>query len=156
MDLGSVTYLKRFFGQDLEQVDDLLFSHYPRMRNSAQCKQFYSGAMKAATTDSALQQLRAWMPEQASGWAPLHRAQYIESRLLMDGYLLSSQGDRMLMANSIEGRFPFLDPRVIMFANGLSARMKHLIPCCLQTPGFRLATQQRHFFTVKIAATLEC
>jgi len=124
MDLGSVTYLKRFFGQDLEQVDDVLFSHYPRMRNSAQCKQFYSGAMKAATTDSALQQLRAWMPEQASGWAPLHRAQYIESRLLMDGYLLSSQGDRMLMANSIEGRFPFLDPRVIAFANGLSARMK--------------------------------
>ncbi len=124
MDMGSIAYLKRFFGEDLEQANDLLFSHYPRMRNSAQCKQFYSAQMKAQTTDTAMQQLQAWMPAQAQDWAPLHRAQYLESRLLMDGYLLSSQGDRMLMANSIEGRFPFLDPRVITFANQLSPRIK--------------------------------
>jgi asparagine synthase (glutamine-hydrolysing) len=37
----------------------------------------------------------------------------------MGGYLLSSQGDRMLMANSVEGRFPFLDHRVIEFAREL-------------------------------------
>ena len=30
-------------------------------------------------------------------------------RTLLSGYLLSSQGDRMLMAHSVEGRFPFLD-----------------------------------------------
>jgi asparagine synthase (glutamine-hydrolysing) len=42
----------------------------------------------------------------------------------MGGYLLSSQGDRMLMASSVEGRFPFLDHRVIEFANRLDPRLK--------------------------------
>ena len=31
---------------------------------------------------------------------------------MLSGYLLSSQGDRMLMAHGVEGRFPFLDDQV--------------------------------------------
>ena len=42
----------------------------------------------------------------------------------MPGYLLSSQSDRMLMANSVEGRFPFLDHRVIEYANRLQPKYK--------------------------------
>ena len=42
----------------------------------------------------------------------------------MSGYLLSSQGDRMAMANSVEGRYPFLDYRVIEFCNKLPADFK--------------------------------
>jgi asparagine synthase (glutamine-hydrolysing) len=42
----------------------------------------------------------------------------------MSGYLLSSQGDRMLMANSVEGRFPFLDSDVVEFCNALPASYK--------------------------------
>ena len=42
----------------------------------------------------------------------------------MSGYLLNSQGDRMAMAQSIEGRFPFLDHRVIEFGNRLPPRYK--------------------------------
>ncbi len=53
-----------------------------------------------------------------------HRAQFLESRTLMSGYLLASQGDRMLMAHSVEGRFPYLDHRVIEFANRLDPRLK--------------------------------
>ena len=41
----------------------------------------------------------------------LAQDQYLEVRTLLSGYLLSSQGDRMLMAHSVEGRFPFLDRR---------------------------------------------
>ena len=42
----------------------------------------------------------------------------------MSGYLLSSQGDRMAMANSVEGRYPFLDYRVIEFCNNLPGDFK--------------------------------
>ena len=44
---------------------------------------------------------------------PLARAQYTEIRIFLTNYLLSSQGDRMAMANAVEGRYPFLDYRVI-------------------------------------------
>ena len=52
------------------------------------------------------------------------RDQYVEAHTLMTGYLLCSQGDRMAMANSIEGRFPFLDHRLIEFANRLPPSYK--------------------------------
>jgi len=64
------------------------------------------------------------LPEAIDSWKPLNRDQYIEAHTLMSGYLLSSQGDRVAMANSIEGRFPFLDHRVIEFANRLPLRYK--------------------------------
>jgi asparagine synthase (glutamine-hydrolysing) len=42
----------------------------------------------------------------------------------MPGYILSSQGDRMTMAHSVEGRFPFLDHRVVEFAAKLPPQLK--------------------------------
>jgi asparagine synthase (glutamine-hydrolysing) len=42
----------------------------------------------------------------------------------MSGYLLSSQGDRVAMANSVEGRYPFLDYRVIEFTAKLPPEFK--------------------------------
>jgi asparagine synthase (glutamine-hydrolysing) len=42
----------------------------------------------------------------------------------MAEYLLSSQGDRMGMAHSVEGRFPFLDHRVMEFSNRLPPKFK--------------------------------
>jgi asparagine synthase (glutamine-hydrolysing) len=53
----------------------------------------------------------------------------VEAKTLMAGYLLSSQGDRMLLANSVEGRFPFLDHRVIEFASRLHPRLKMKVLC---------------------------
>lgn len=124
MDLASVNYLKRFFGEDLAQAGSLLFSHFPRWRTAAQCKLFYSDGMRAASLPDALLSAERWMPAAAHDWHPEHQAQYLESRLLMDTYLLSSQGDRMLMASGVEGRFPFLDPQLVRFANALAPRCK--------------------------------
>jgi asparagine synthase (glutamine-hydrolysing) len=44
--------------------------------------------------------------------------------LFLPNYLLSSQGDRMATAHSVEGRFPFLDHRVVEFCNRLPAQLK--------------------------------
>ena len=59
-----------------------------------------------------------------SQWSPLAQAQYLEVATFMSPYLLSSQGDRMMAANSVEGRFPFLDHRVVEFCNRLLPRFK--------------------------------
>jgi asparagine synthase (glutamine-hydrolysing) len=64
------------------------------------------------------------LPEGFSSWDALARAQWLETTIFMSGYLLSSQGDRMSMANSVEGRYPFLDYRVIEFCNSLPSSFK--------------------------------
>ncbi|NNK86018.1 MAG: asparagine synthase, partial [Desulfobacterales bacterium] len=55
---------------------------------------------------------------------PLSRAQFIEIDLFLSNYLLSSQGDRMAMANAVEGRYPFLDHRVVEFATRVPPRFR--------------------------------
>ncbi len=55
---------------------------------------------------------------------PLGKAQYLEITTFLEGYLLHSQGDRMLMGHSIEGRFPFLDYRVAEFAASLPDQLR--------------------------------
>jgi asparagine synthase (glutamine-hydrolysing) len=58
----------------------------------------------------------ASLPPDFMKWDPLSRAQYIENTIFLSNYLLSSQGDRMAMAHAVEGRYPFLDYRVVEFA----------------------------------------
>jgi len=66
------------------------------------------------------------MPPRCNSWTPVSRAQWLEFKTLLPGYILSSQGDRMLMANSVEGRFPFLDRSVIDLANSIPTSHKLL------------------------------
>jgi asparagine synthase (glutamine-hydrolysing) len=69
-------------------------------------------------------ELEAYTHPDLGRWHPFARVQYLEMRLFMAGYLLSSQGDRMMMGNSVEGRFPFLDHRLIEFANTIPPEYK--------------------------------
>src|SRR5262249_10816005 len=43
---------------------------------------------------------------------------------LLPDYLLSAHGDRVLMANGVEGRYPFLDRRLVEYAAQLSPARK--------------------------------
>lgn len=117
-------YLQSFFGIGLDAPDLAWFSHLPRWETTAKCKAFYSQDMIGSLTETPYDTLAAGLPAAIGSWHPFNRAQYIEAKTLMAGYLLSSQGDRMLMENSIEGRFPYLDHRVIEFANQLHPRLK--------------------------------
>jgi asparagine synthase (glutamine-hydrolysing) len=74
--------------------------------------------MRAEAADcNAVSELIARLPPEFPQWSSLAQDQYLEVQTLLSGYLLSSQGDRMLMAHSVEGRFPFLDEDVVALAN---------------------------------------
>lgn len=118
------SYSEAFFGAGLEAPNAPFFAHLPRWHTTAQCKQFYAPEFKARLNTDALANLEHTLPHGFTQWHSFNRAQYVEAKTLMANYLLCSQGDRMLMANSVEGRFPFLDHRVIEFANRLPPKLK--------------------------------
>lgn len=118
------SYVQNFFGIGLDNPSVPWFAHLPRWDTTAKAKQFFSPALREQLRSTALDRLQASLPQAIGRWHPFARGQYIEAKLLMGSYLLTSQGDRMLMANSVEGRFPFLDHRVIEFANQLPPSLK--------------------------------
>lgn len=113
-------FARSFFGADFDPHDPGS-SHRTRWNSTSALKGILSPRMRdgVTTTDPV-----ARMPEEAAEWDSLARAQWLEMTTLLPGYILSSQGDRMLMAGSVEGRFPFLDRDVVEFAATLPARHK--------------------------------
>jgi asparagine synthase (glutamine-hydrolysing) len=118
-------YLEAFFRAGLDRPADPFFSHLPRWGMTAQIKSFFSDDLRAQLTGyDAAAELRETLPREYASWHPLSQAQYLEAGLLLPGYILSSQGDRVAMANAVEGRFPFLDHRVVEFASRVPPRLK--------------------------------
>lgn len=50
------------------------------------------------------------------------KAQWLEYKTLLPGYLLSTQGERMSLAHGVENRCPFLDPAVIDLASATNLK----------------------------------
>ena len=118
-------YLHQFFGQGLVEVEQQAYSHMIRWRNTSRTKRFFSRELStvlAGRERVPLEELS--LPEAFDTWSGLGKAQFLEMKIFLAEYLLSSQGDRMAMANSVEGRFPFLDHRVVTFCNGLPPQWK--------------------------------
>ncbi|HEY5599805.1 MAG TPA: asparagine synthase (glutamine-hydrolyzing), partial [Candidatus Manganitrophaceae bacterium] len=117
--------LSAFFGQGLTETDDPFYSHRPRWRSTASIKGLYSEETRRRLKGyDPIDELRAALPEAFGGWHVLSQAQYLETAYLLPGYILSSQGDRTAMANSVEQRFPFLDHRVVEFAAQIPPSLK--------------------------------
>lgn len=70
------------------------------------------------------ERLIATLPGNFTSWSLLQKNSYLEIKTLLQGYLLSSQGDRMALGNSIEGRYPFLDHNLIDFVFSLPDEYK--------------------------------
>lgn len=120
----SADYLTAFFGVTPDLLTDPLASHRPRFRSTSAAKIFFSGDLRATLAGyDAAAALAETLPHRFGRWHPQHQAQYLESRYLLPGYILSSQGDRMAMAHGIEGRFPFLDHRLMALAAKLPPRL---------------------------------
>ena len=120
----SPAYLTAFFAAATD-LNDPLYSHQPRFRLAAGTKLFFSRALEDALKGyDALDDLRGSLPDEFVRWHPLHQAQYLEMTGLLPGYILSAQGDRVSMAHGVEGRYPFLDPRLVDFAARIPPRLK--------------------------------
>jgi len=111
-------FLNAFFRQGLSETGSVFYSHLLRWRNTVQLQNFFSMDIRDGLQplDVFLQRCKSMLPDGFEKWHPMSRAQYLEISIFMTNYLLSSQGDRMAMGHSVEGRFPYLDHRVMEFA----------------------------------------
>ncbi|MGA8890606.1 MAG: asparagine synthase C-terminal domain-containing protein, partial [Anaeromyxobacteraceae bacterium] len=118
-------FSQEFFGRGRELPAAPGFGHQTRWQSGAALARLLSPGLRPAVEGArVVEGLLATLPATFPGWTPLAQDQYLEVRTLLSGYLLASQGDRMLMAHSVEGRFPFLDPDVVELANSLPSRLK--------------------------------
>lgn len=116
---------REFFGRDIINWSHPGFAHQTRWRTAAATQRLFDPGFRAeAGREDVVARLIGGLPTEFGTWSPLAQDQFLEVHTLLAGYILSSQGDRMLMANSVEGRFPFLDVDVVRFANGLPASAK--------------------------------
>lgn len=137
----SQSFVQGFFKRHLSRTDSPVYSHLLRWENTGHLKGFLNPDINAAHggAEAFIERFTALLPPEHKEWHPLSRAQFIEIRLFLANYLLSSQGDRMAMAHSVEGRYPFLDYRVVE----LAARMP---------PRYRLNGLTEKFILKKAAA----
>jgi asparagine synthase (glutamine-hydrolysing) len=118
-------YLKHFFRVSPEDLASPFFSHLPRWELTARLKRLYSAEVREATGKfDELGEIERTLPTEYRSWSYFGKAEYLEAKYLLPGYILSSQGDRMAMAHSVEGRYPFLDHRVVEFSAKLPANLK--------------------------------
>jgi asparagine synthase (glutamine-hydrolysing) len=121
----SQAYLEAFFKNGLTETNSPYYSHLVRWRGTARIKRLFSAETR--------EELARYSPDRdldhaldglSNDWDPLSKAQFVESRLFMSQYLLSSQGDRVAMAHAVEGRFPFLDHRLVEFAANIPPHLR--------------------------------
>ena len=121
----SNAYRQAFFHVRDEDRADPLFSHLPRWDTASRLQLFFSDSVRDDLNGyDPRDEVRGLLPGDFAQWDPFCQAQFLEKAYLLPGYILSSQGDRMAMAHGVEGRFPFLDHRLVEFASKLPPGLK--------------------------------
>ena len=125
---AGINAIKPFFGHKLKDTDSPIYSHLLRWHNTSRLKGFLSQeVVEEMNNYDPVEKYKQRVAEKMGSMVDLDyltKASYIEIDLFLSGYLLSSQGDRMAMANSVEGRYPFLDHRIIDFALSLKSDLR--------------------------------
>ncbi|MCF7972863.1 MAG: asparagine synthase (glutamine-hydrolyzing) [Phycisphaerae bacterium] len=124
-DTRSRQTVQSFFTRGLGEVDNPLYSHLLRWDNTRRLRQFFSDDLLSQIGSyDPYADLTSQLPDTFYHTHDLSKAQYLEMTVFMSQYLLSSQGDRMAMAGSVETRVPYLDHRVVEFMARVSPRHK--------------------------------
>lgn len=117
--------LKMFFGYKLTETENPFYSHLLRWNNTGRLRSFFSNdIISSVNGKDSSDEIYKILPTDFNKWSDLSKSQYLEATIFMSGYLLSSQGDRMAMGNSVEGRYPFLDHRIIEFSTKIPDNFK--------------------------------
>ncbi|AWJ86708.1 asparagine synthase (glutamine-hydrolyzing) (plasmid) [Azospirillum sp. TSH58] len=116
-----------FWKRGMTETDDPFYAHRIRWQNTGWTQRLLAPDVRSAANAQAFDDVvAAHLPAGWSRWSPLARTQWTEIAAFMSPYLLTSQGDRVAMANSIEVRYPFLDPEVDDLCAALPDRVKML------------------------------
>ncbi len=118
---GGAAFRTAFFKKSLGDVQSPYYSHFIRWTNAARLQRFLA---EPADVQRRLEEELVPIPRDFKHWSALAQAQYLEITTFLSSYLLAAQGDRVAMGHSVEGRFPFLDYRVVEFTNRLPADLK--------------------------------
>jgi len=106
--------MKMFYEDFLNEINNELASGNIRTHNNKILKNYFDKSHNLEFSKSdLLEEYNLDKPGQFDNWSTLQKNQHLEMRSLLAGYLLSSQGDRMSLAHGVEGRYPFLDHRVV-------------------------------------------
>jgi asparagine synthase (glutamine-hydrolysing) len=118
-------FFKQIYSVKPGDLEDSFFSHRIRWQTSGKNALFFSDdATDTLKGYDPIRDIEAKLPEDFTSRDVFSRAQFLEMNVFLSNYLLSSQGDRVAMANSLEIRLPFLDYRVVEFASRLPAKWK--------------------------------
>lgn len=127
--------MKMYYEGFLGDFENPLASLNIRIHNNKAIENYFNKDYNISfQKDAIINHVKKSLPANYDSWDIYQKNQFLEMKTLLSGYLLSSQGDRMSLAHSIEGRYPFLDHRIVdslFYANdeykmkGLS--QKHLL-----------------------------
>lgn len=106
--------MKMFYEGFLDEINNELVSGNIRTHNNKILKNYFDKSHNIEFDKfELLAEYNQDKPGNFNKWSSLQKNQHLEMRTLLAGYLLSSQGDRMSLAHGVEGRYPFLDHRVV-------------------------------------------
>jgi asparagine synthase (glutamine-hydrolysing) len=115
---GNETHLLGLYQQYQTERLPGLFSHEIRFQNG----RFAARLLKERIDPFADLQALTRTDPAFSAMDPVQRAQWLEYRTLLEGYLLSTQGERMSFAHGVENRCPYLDGAVVSAARASNLR----------------------------------
>lgn len=112
---------KDFYYQTLKDKSNIFFSHLNRWSQYDYNSIFFN--FNSISKFQILKNFETNLSENFSKKDDDSKAQEIEIKTLLSNYLLSSQGDRVCLANSVEARYPYLDDDFVKIIKNISPKL---------------------------------
>lgn len=104
--------------------DEGIFYENDLARHEAERELLYAPAVREGFADFEFSRSGVVDTDRLKGIHPQHQRAYLDMKIRLGDHLVGDHGDRMLLANAVEGRFPFLDIEIADFARRLPPDLK--------------------------------